>query len=238
VDDYRRRNDMPGDFPILFLGNKVDVAQFIHVLRNRDFMAQLPVRRHHFCAPVSAAAGAGIDAALSIFVRPIAARRMAPSYPSAPKRETTERVSARAGLSARGLTNAVGQLAPDFRFLVGDRIFFCPTFVADFLSPTISRSHIIDATVDSFVVATTMGESDFKRLLSFGYGDEKELTHKSKPILCQLTEELGTDGRDCDPLPAGRLARIDLRRVQRSSRGQDGQAGERRRAAEAADGQI
>jgi hypothetical protein len=91
--------------------------------------------------------------------------------------------AARAGLSARGLTNAIGQLAPDFRFLVGDRIFFCPTFLADFPSPTISRAHIVDPTVDSFVVATAIGDSDFKRLLSLGYGDEIELTHESKPIL-------------------------------------------------------
>jgi hypothetical protein len=52
------------------------------------------------------------------------------------------------GLSARGLANvAVGDRSDDFTFIVGDHRCRCPSSVAQFLSPLVSKLHLIDATI-------------------------------------------------------------------------------------------
>jgi hypothetical protein len=52
------------------------------------------------------------------------------------------------GLSARGLANGpVGDWSDHFTFIVGDRHYRCPSSVAQFLSPRVSKLHSIDATI-------------------------------------------------------------------------------------------
>jgi hypothetical protein len=52
------------------------------------------------------------------------------------------------GLSARGLTNvAVRDWPDDFTFIIGDHRYRCPSSVAQFLSPRVSKLHLIDATI-------------------------------------------------------------------------------------------
>jgi hypothetical protein len=52
------------------------------------------------------------------------------------------------GLSARGRANApVGDWSDHFTFIVGDRHYRCPSSVAQFLSPRVSKLHSIDATI-------------------------------------------------------------------------------------------
>jgi hypothetical protein len=52
------------------------------------------------------------------------------------------------GLSARGLANVpVGDWSDDFTFIVGDHGYRCPSSVAQFLSPRVSKLHSIDVTI-------------------------------------------------------------------------------------------
>jgi hypothetical protein len=52
------------------------------------------------------------------------------------------------GLSARGLANVpVGDWSDNFTFIVGDHRCRCPSSVAQFLSPRVSKLHWIDATI-------------------------------------------------------------------------------------------
>jgi hypothetical protein len=52
-------------------------------------------------------------------------------------------------LSARGLANvAVGGWSEDLSFIVGDHRYRCPSSVAQFLSPRVSKLHSIDATIN------------------------------------------------------------------------------------------
>jgi hypothetical protein len=57
------------------------------------------------------------------------------------------------GLSARGLANAaVGDSPDDFTFIIGDHRYRCPSSVAQFLSPRVSKLHWIDATVSELTL--------------------------------------------------------------------------------------
>jgi hypothetical protein len=53
------------------------------------------------------------------------------------------------GLSAQGLANvAVRDWSDDFTFIIGDHQYRCPSSVARFLSPCVSRLHWIDPSID------------------------------------------------------------------------------------------
>jgi hypothetical protein len=57
------------------------------------------------------------------------------------------------GLSARGLANAaVGDSPDDFTFVIGDHRYRCPSSVAQFLSPRVSKLHWIDATISELTL--------------------------------------------------------------------------------------
>lgn len=56
-------------------------------------------------------------------------------------------------LSAKGLKNdAISQLPDDFIFKVGDKIYRCNSFFADFISSKISLLHCEDPTLNTFVI--------------------------------------------------------------------------------------
>jgi hypothetical protein len=42
----------------------------------------------------------------------------------------------------------------DIEFMVGDTIYGCPCFIADFLSPRIANLHSIHDTINSFIIDT------------------------------------------------------------------------------------
>jgi hypothetical protein len=78
----------------------------------------------------------------------------------------------------------------DFKFVVGEICYFCPYYVADFLSERISNLHEVDPTIDSFFVETKDLKKEFGAFVSLGYGEEIEVTESNRNFFCEVCKEL------------------------------------------------
>jgi hypothetical protein len=80
------------------------------------------------------------------------------------------------GLSARGLANVqIGDWSDDFTFIVGDHRYRCPSSVAQFLSPRVSKLHLIDATI----LELRLEAEGSRQIVRFGFGSRKRQQHCS-----------------------------------------------------------
>jgi hypothetical protein len=80
-------------------------------------------------------------------------------------------------LSANGLVNIQRSLyADDFTFVFGGKRYGCPSFIAEFLSPRISRLRSIDATVCEFIIEDDDSAHDFADILSLASGASLSVT--------------------------------------------------------------
>jgi hypothetical protein len=87
----------------------------------------------------------------------------------------------RLSLSAKGLQRLESvNHERDFTFIVGNERYFCPSFVAEFLSPRISSLRSQDITIDEFFIQTEDSNHQFESLLSLGLGCE--LSHSGKGL--------------------------------------------------------
>jgi hypothetical protein len=74
-------------------------------------------------------------------------------------------------LSAKGLQRLERiNHEKDFAFIVGEERYFCPSFVAEFLSPRVSSLRSQDITIDEFRIETADPSHQFGIFLSIGYG--------------------------------------------------------------------
>jgi hypothetical protein len=95
-------------------------------------------------------------------------------------------------LGASGLNNiAASKAENDFSFIVGDRTYSCPWFVADFISPRIAHLHEVDASVNEFLVTTEDCENEFSTFLGLGRGLVAEVSERNRLFLLSLAGELG-----------------------------------------------
>jgi hypothetical protein len=78
----------------------------------------------------------------------------------------------------------------EFAFIVGDQRHECPLFVADFLSPRISRLRFSDATIREFQVETKDSGEEFKSFVLLGRGGSFSISDENGPFLRQLSLEL------------------------------------------------
>jgi hypothetical protein len=75
------------------------------------------------------------------------------------------------GLSAQGLANvAVGDCSNTFTFIFGDHRYWCPSYVAQFLSPRVSKLHSIDATVSELKLEVGDRDRLFRSVLETAEG--------------------------------------------------------------------
>jgi hypothetical protein len=99
-----------------------------------------------------------------------------------------------ATLSAHGLSRIPEHsLYNDFDFIVGDRHYLCPRYMADFLSPLLCRLHSLDLSLDHFFVATEDPHNYFKDLLSLARGGSVLLTDDSCSFLRSVALELESE---------------------------------------------
>jgi hypothetical protein len=95
-------------------------------------------------------------------------------------------------LSSPGLANVQeSQAAKSFEFRVNGFSYYCSPFVADFLSPRISRLHETDSTISLYEVQTADPEQKFADFLSFGRGRDVAIAGTSLPFFSSLAAELG-----------------------------------------------
>jgi hypothetical protein len=95
-------------------------------------------------------------------------------------------------LSSQGLANVQESQSPkSFEFRVNGFSYYCSPFVADFLSPRISRLHETDSTISLYEVQTADPEQKFADFLSFGRGRDVAIAGTSLPFFSSLAAELG-----------------------------------------------
>jgi hypothetical protein len=76
-------------------------------------------------------------------------------------------------LSSQGFGNIVwSNYENDFEFEVCDKHFFCPSLVAEFLSPHISKVRRSDCTIQNLPISTLNSSKCFEQIVSLGFGSE------------------------------------------------------------------
>jgi hypothetical protein len=74
-------------------------------------------------------------------------------------------------LTSKGLKNIQwSNYENDFTFEVGEKHYDCPSFVAEFISPRISKLRQTDNTIQSFQITTSDPTDNFAKVLSLGFG--------------------------------------------------------------------
>jgi hypothetical protein len=95
-------------------------------------------------------------------------------------------------LSAKGLAMiSWDNYECDFKFKIGTKEYFCPSFVAEFLSPRISNLRKNDCTIQEFQLETVDSEKCFECFLSLGFGSSVCLNGEDYLIFENLSFELG-----------------------------------------------
>jgi hypothetical protein len=95
-------------------------------------------------------------------------------------------------LSSTGLANVpLKELRNDFEFIVGDTIYHCSSFIADFLSPHIAALHAFDDTISLFVIETKDEANHFNDFLSLGHRQQLCLTETNRQFHLSISRELG-----------------------------------------------
>jgi hypothetical protein len=130
-----------------------------------------------------------------------------------------------AALSA-GLQNLVdGPYEKDFCFIVGQTPHYCPSFIADFLSPKIARDRKSDCTIDHYSVSAPDAQGSFGNLLRLGFGFEEDVSDLESmlPVALELeNSELLSDILDqCQTLTienVGEICRLKVRHSLRCDR--------------------
>jgi hypothetical protein len=96
-------------------------------------------------------------------------------------------------LSAKGLAHIPTNeftLDSEFTFFVGTSEYHCSSFIADFLSPRISRLHIVDPTIENFTIRIPDSDGDFSSFLSLAMGFTTTFDSSQKAFLIAVCEAL------------------------------------------------
>jgi hypothetical protein len=78
----------------------------------------------------------------------------------------------------------------DFTFIVGERHYHCPHFMAAFLSPRVARLHAIDPSVSQFIIETVDSNEQFDEFLALGRGSGLNRTDANHLFLSAIACEL------------------------------------------------
>jgi hypothetical protein len=78
----------------------------------------------------------------------------------------------------------------DFAFVIGDERYFCPSLIAEFLSPRVSSLRSQDITIQELYLETDDPNHLFSSLLSIGFGGEFSLKEDDVPFVRSLCREL------------------------------------------------
>jgi hypothetical protein len=95
-------------------------------------------------------------------------------------------------LSTNGLSHVpIKESRNDFKFIVGDATYRCPSLIADFISPKIAALHSIDDTIMSFLIETDDSGGYFGSIVELGRGKSIVLTELNWKIVGSMSKELG-----------------------------------------------
>jgi hypothetical protein len=100
------------------------------------------------------------------------------------------RLSIHVSLSTKGLRPFQDAPGKDFAFLVGDLVYECPSFNAEFLSPNLLQLRYADPTIDTFRIETEDPHSLVPDVLSLGFGERFDLNPDKVSFLRCVAAEL------------------------------------------------
>lgn len=80
----------------------------------------------------------------------------------------------------------------DFTFIINSKKFETSSFVADLISPQISRLHSINPTTKEYVINTN-SQGDFQKILNLINFDRNEIQEKDIPFIIEIFNKLGTN---------------------------------------------
>jgi hypothetical protein len=87
-------------------------------------------------------------------------------------------------LSSAGLSNIQNNLYEnDFTFIVQNECYHCPSFIAEFLSPHISRLRSNDPTLQQYEIDASDPTHEFSSLLALGHGTPLTITKSNQALL-------------------------------------------------------
>jgi hypothetical protein len=94
-------------------------------------------------------------------------------------------------LSAKGLRNIIREnYQNDFKFIVGERNYDCPSFVAEFLSHRISKFRRNDCTISEIEIESRDVSNCFEKFLSLGFGSSVLFEESDSAFLRSICIEL------------------------------------------------
>jgi hypothetical protein len=95
------------------------------------------------------------------------------------------------GLSAPGLASiAVRDWSDDFTFILGDHHYRCPSSVAQFLSPLVSKLHLIDATISELRLEVKDRDNFFGSVLEAARGGRIAVDSAHRPAFVAICAAL------------------------------------------------
>jgi hypothetical protein len=93
-------------------------------------------------------------------------------------------------LSAKGLLNiATNKMIKDFTFILGNSRYECAWFIADFLSPKVSRFHSVDPSIEELVIETQITSDCFNKFISNCFTSFCSLSDDERQIFLSLSRE-------------------------------------------------
>jgi len=92
-------------------------------------------------------------------------------------------------LSSRGLGN-ISRRDNDFAFVVGSRRYECPSFVAEFLSPLVSRIHAVDDCANELRLNVDDPDDFFQEFLLLGRGKSIDVPCQKRCTFLSICREL------------------------------------------------
>jgi hypothetical protein len=99
---------------------------------------------------------------------------------------------ARIRLSSAGLGNIQRELyLSHFTFLISGRKFVCPSFIAEFLSPRVSRMRTTDSTIQEFAIDVDDPTNEFSKVFGLGEGLDMVVTNSNRNVVKSICSKLG-----------------------------------------------
>lgn len=93
-------------------------------------------------------------------------------------------------LTTRGFKNITGEMAQEnFKFIVNGETFTCPRFFAEFISPTISKFHMADSTIDSFTINIPF-QGSFSDFLVLSEGEPLEINDSNYQFIKYISKSI------------------------------------------------
>ena len=97
-------------------------------------------------------------------------------------------------LSSKGLQNLpLTVYENNFEFILIKKIFKCPTFLADFISPKIGKFHQVDITLNQFYINIEDPKNNFNIIMNLMYGKEVQITIEQTYWLLKIGRILEND---------------------------------------------